>query len=423
MEHAQHAALSLLEADALQCFVSSFVFDPRGRMARALSLLPNRTAAKLRHEFSRRSITPELLPRTKTYAYWEILRTVAERGGAGPVLTDLIWDIGAQTFDRKVASRHVPGCDAIVAFEYTALESFEAAGRLGKAKILHLPSLENRAFRAIELREREQWAELRGPYDAYFDRKFFKRLERREREVALADVIVANSSLTKRTHVEAGANAAKIFTVPFGSPPPITEPRVAHRHSDALCVLWSGSFILRKGATYLLEAWRSLSAGAAAHLDIYGRVGVPAGVTARVPAGVTLHGSVPRARMLEAYAEADVLVFPTLSDGFGMVVTEALSRGLPVITTDPAGAADLIEHGKNGLVVPAGNVPALADAVRWCLDNRTKLTDMRYAALATARRRQWSDYRRDHLLALDAGLRQAGFRPDFHIPAFCRKTA
>jgi glycosyltransferase involved in cell wall biosynthesis len=423
MEHAQHAALSLLEAGALQCFVSNFVFDPDGRMSRTLSLFPNAIAEKLRRDFGRRGIEAELLPGTRTYPGWEILRTLAERGGAGPVWTDRIWDIAAQKFDAKVASRHVPGCDAVVGFEYTALKSFEAAGRLGKAKILHIPSLENRAFRAIELREKAEWPELRSRHDPYFDDKFARRLARRELEIALADVVVVNSSLTRRTYVDAGGDGAKIFTVPYGAPPPIAEPRVAPGQGEPLRVLWSGSFILRKGATYLLEAWRSLPAGPVARLDIYGSVGVPAGVMARLPAGVTLHGSVPRAQMLDAYAEADVLVFPTLSDGFGMVVTEALSRGLPVITTDQAGAADLIEHGKNGLVVPAGNARALADALRWCLDNRSKLADMRFAALATARRRQWSDYRRDHVLALDVGLRRAGFRPDFHIPALRQKTA
>jgi glycosyltransferase involved in cell wall biosynthesis len=422
MEHAQHAALSLLEADALAAFVSNFVFDPDGTLGKALSRFPAPVADRMRRELSRRSIDARLLTATERYSGWEVLRTLAEKIGAGAVWTDRIWDISAHHFDRQIASRYVPDCDAIVAFEYTAKESFERAGEMGRAKILHIASLENRGYRAIELRERAEWPELRTPHDAYFDRKFEARQARREREIRLADVIIVNSSLTRRSHIDGGADPAKVFTVPYGAPPPIDQVRHPGG-ANPLRVLWSGSFILRKGATYLMEAWRSLAAGQAARLDIYGRVGVPSAIAAAAPDGVTLHGSVPRARMLAAYAEADVLVFPTLSDGFGMVVTEALSRGLPVITTDQAGAADLIENGKNGLIIPAANAAALADALRWCLDNRPALADMRYMALDTARRRQWRDYRLDHVLALQTGLERAGFRTDFNLAALRQRTA
>ena len=54
-----------------------------------------------------------------------------------------------------------------------------------------------------------------------------------------------------------------------------------------------------------------------------------------------------------------------------MVLTEAFACGLPVITIDQAGASDLVRHGENGLIVPAGD--ALALRVHWCLDNRLKV--------------------------------------------------
>ena len=87
---------------------------------------------------------------------------------------------------------------------------------------------------------------------------------------------------------------------------------------------------------------------------------------------VVFHGSVPRTTLFNAYEDADVLVFPTLSDGFGMVVAEAMAHGLPVITTDQAGAAVLVT-ADNGLIVPAADPKSLADALRWCLDNRDRL--------------------------------------------------
>jgi glycosyltransferase involved in cell wall biosynthesis len=415
MEHAEQAALALYEAGALEAFVTSFVFKEPSTLARIAAALPGGLGDKVLAQLRRRSMPNIPADHVHSLPMLEILRTAIQKAGAGVVLTDLVWDVGSHHFDQVVASRFVPRAAAVIAFEYTALASFERAGPLGRAKVLHLPSLDNRAFRDIELREKAEWPELIRPQDAYFGRKFERRQARRQAEIALADLILTNSSLTKASHVAGGADPAKIIVVPLAAPPPITAPTHASGGQGPLRVLWSGSFILRKGARYMLQAWRQFGSGQSARLDIYGHVGLPSAVLDDVPQGIMFHGSIPRDQLLDALADCDVLVFPTLSDGFGMAVTEALSRGVPVITTDQAGAADLIEHGKNGLIIPAADARALSDALSWCLDNRHALGEMRQAALDTARRRQWSDYRRDHMLALDSGLRRAGFSPDFGL--------
>jgi glycosyltransferase involved in cell wall biosynthesis len=84
-----------------------------------------------------------------------------------------------------------------------------------------------------------------------------------------------------------------------------------------------------------------------------------------------------------------------------MVATEAWSRGLPVITTRAAGAADFLRVHENGLLVEPGSAASIAEALLWCLDHRAELSAMREPALATAARWQWSDYRR----ALAAAVR------------------
>ena len=87
-----------------------------------------------------------------------------------------------------------------------------------------------------------------------------------------------------------------------------------------------------------------------------------------------------------------------------MVATEAWSRGLPVITTDHAGASDLLKTGENGLLIKARDGDAISSVIEWCLSHRTELRAMREASRATAARWQWSDYRR----ALAAALSEAG---------------
>jgi glycosyltransferase involved in cell wall biosynthesis len=414
MADAQNAALALAEAGALQTFVTTFAYLPDGLPGLLVRRMPATLAERLSAELARRAIDQVPPHLVRCHPAWEVFRTAAARAAAGPVLVDRIWDRMSHSFDALVARRYVPHAQAVQAFEYTALSSFERAKAEGVARILHLPSLDSLQFETIQRREKCRWRELIGRHDAYFDRKFASRYERRRREIALADVIVTNSSLTARSHIAAGAVPAKVFAVPLAAPPPVAKIAGDEKPGRRpLGVIWAGNFSVGKGAHYLLEAWRLLRPGCNARVDVYGQPQLPAGVGGSTAEGVMFHGSVPRPVLFEAYRSADVLVFPTLSDGFGLVVAEAMAHGLPVITTDQAGAADLVSPD-NGLIVPAADARALADALQWCLDNRDRLHAMRFHALETARRRQWRHFRRDLIAALDTGLRRAGYSPAFN---------
>lgn len=408
MAHAQNAALALYERGALEAFVTTFRYRRDGAFAKGLACLPGELPKRAAAQLERRLVDRVPAEFVHSYPFWEIIRTAAAKANASPVIVDRIWDRMSHNFDALVAGRYVPRVEVVQSFEYTALESFRRAKQLGVVRALHLPSLDSRQSEEIQRREKREWPELRSEYDAYFDSKFARRYARRQEEIALADVIIANSSLTARSHIAAGADPAKVHVAMLGAPPPIGEAMIGSgsRHGP-LRFIWAGNFRLAKGAHYLLQAWRLLGAGPHAVLDVYGSVQVPARMLESCSDNIVFHGSVPRATLHAAFRAADVLVFSTLSDGFGAVVAEAFANALPVIVTDQAGAADLVTP-ENGLIIPAADATALADALKWCLDNRERLEAMRFAALAAARQRQWSDFRRDLIAALDTGLRRAG---------------
>jgi glycosyltransferase involved in cell wall biosynthesis len=374
-----------------------------------LAALPG--GAKLSEQLCRRAVDELPAPLVHSYPAWELLRTAASKLG-GPIITDMIWDALSHRLDALVARRYVPRAQAIQGFEYTVHDAFQRAREMGVARILHVPSLDNEQFNQIQKREAAKWPELDTRHSRHMQATFPRRQERRRKEIALADIIVANSTLTARSHVAAGADPSKVFVVPLAAPLPLeVEQLPSTPPQRPLRVLWSGPFSLRKGAYYQLEAWRRLKPNGGAVLDVYGSIELPR-LLGGLPDGIAMHGSVARDELSKAYRGADVLVFPTLSDGFGMVVTEAMAHGLPVITTDQAGAADLITP-ENGLIIPAADADAIANALRWCLDNRLRLQEMRIHALESARRRQWSHFRKDLIDALGRGLRQAGYSPQF----------
>ncbi len=93
-------------------------------------------------------------------------------------------------------------------------------------------------------------------------------------------------------------------------------------------------------------------------------------------------------------AENEVLLFPSLLEGFGLVILEAMAQGMAVITTTNTGGADVLENGRNGFVVPIRDVEALCEALNSLADDRDYLFEVRREALKASQALQWSNYRK-----------------------------
>jgi glycosyltransferase involved in cell wall biosynthesis len=111
-----------------------------------------------------------------------------------------------------------------------------------------------------------------------------------------------------------------------------------------------------------------------------------------LPPGVVCLGQTPREALLREMSEADVFVFPSLFEGFALVILEAMAAGLPVITTPNTAGPDLIEDGKEGLIVPAGDANALREAMQSLLHNPERARSMGRAAHEKANEFTWERY-------------------------------
>lgn len=390
---AEQVALAFHEVGSLERFETTFAWQPEGRLARCLAGLPGSLPVRLSKQFARRSLLELPFSAVRTRPLWEMTRVGAQLVGLPETIVDRIWDRGSRCFTRNVARRLHRGVGSLYAYEYTALEAFIVARELGIRTVLDFPSLDGRETERILRVEREKYPDLVTPQLKYFRKVFEKRQKRREQERELAELIITNSSLTRASHVQAGTPPERVVAIPLGAPPALDEPppKVGR---GSLRVVWAGTFGVHKGAHYLLEALKLLGpSGAHVCVDVYGSVALPERYCLKAPPGVVFHGSVSKKDLYAAFDVADALVLPTLSDGFGMVITEAFARGLPVITTPRAGAADFVEHERNGLLVAAANARSLADALAWALDNRLRLRAMGQSALKTAKGWQWKDYR------------------------------
>jgi glycosyltransferase involved in cell wall biosynthesis len=100
---------------------------------------------------------------------------------------------------------------------------------------------------------------------------------------------------------------------------------------------------------------------------------------------------VPRSELARHYREADLLAFPTLGDGFGLVIQEAMCCGTPVLTTRCGGGPECVDDGVEGWIAPERNVDALVERLRDAARSRDLLAQMGLAARRRAERWTWQE--------------------------------
>ncbi len=347
--------------------------------------------------FRRRAVTEVPLDKVETHPWGEMLRLSVGAFDRDGRLTDLVWEQAEIAFDRRVARGLRPGLTGVYGYEHCARYTFERARTLGLRVAYEMPAPERRYAQQIMAGEIARFPELSTAYHRHTAKREDRRIARRLAEWHSADVVIAASAFTKRSFAWAGLDVEKVRIVPLGAPAVAPRDQVlagAETPEGPLKLLWAGTFGIGKGAHYLLEAWRRGAVGRHARLRVFGTIALPDRVLHPLPDGIELGGTIPRSELMAHYASSDALIFPTLCDGWGMVMTEAWSRGLPVIATDCAGASDLLRNKENGLLIRAGEAASIGEALDWCLAHRGELRAMREASLATAERWQWADYRR-----------------------------
>jgi glycosyltransferase involved in cell wall biosynthesis len=383
-------ASALLEDHLLHEFLTTYVWKTCPLVERLAGFVPRVQSRLMRRQ-------SHGLPQDKIRVkpFWELTRFAVNAVCKSRYVEDKLFHLGRDSYDKWVASRLTSNLAGVYGFEYGSLHTFRRAQSLGMRRFYDVPSPEHDFVENLLSEEFQHFEDLDSRYRKYIVSMQPQRTEWRRQELELADVVVAASQFTKHTYVQAGVPEAKVVVIPYGAPDPDPAGFQGGSETGQKCrFLWAGTFSVRKGAHYLLEAWRKGACGKHATLEIYGATTLPNEMTRALPDGVKLCGSIARDKLYTRYKQADALLFPTLCDGFGMVATEALSQGLPVVLTASAGAADFITHQENGLIITAGSADAIANAIEWCLDNRLQLQAMRQSAWKSVAGRGWDQYRR-----------------------------
>ncbi|HET8580412.1 MAG TPA: glycosyltransferase [Nitrospiraceae bacterium] len=159
-------------------------------------------------------------------------------------------------------------------------------------------------------------------------------------------------------------------------------------------VLFAGALTPIKGVEHLVDAFGLVAREfTRARLILVGREEnrtYAAGLKARVrqmglDGQVLFTGEVSQVKLAEWMGRVCVLVLPSLSEGLGRVVVEAMAAGRPVIGSRVGGIPDLVRDGVTGFLVPPGRTEALAERIRWVLEHPREAQQMGHRARAFAR--------------------------------------
>lgn len=354
---------------------------------------------KLRRQLGRRAFPEVCWAKTRVSPVRELVRLgsrslgirSAVRQNNGWASVDQVYHSLDMKVARYIERPSTVGVAAVFAYEDGALHTFKAARSKGIRCIYDLPTIYWRELRTLLEEEaglNPQWLpSLSGLADEA------TKLERKDQEIQLADRIVVASSFTRRSLQQHFGTRVQIDVAPYGAPQPFVRHPSARVPGQPLQLFYAGRLTQPKGIGYLIEALRLL--------DFPWCLTVAGARPEHIPSELEKMltdprcrwlGHVPHQTLLERMAVAHAFVFPSLVEGFGLVLYEAMASGLPVITTPNTAGPDIMTDGGEGFIVPIRDPAAIADRLSLLYHDESRRQEMARAALTAAERSSWQTY-------------------------------
>ncbi len=392
-----HAALAFSETGWLEHFETGIL---KGSAASSVMRhLPRDVGRRARNR------NFEEIPESRKRSH-RIVEAVSRIGGKvkpGGVTSRVNWyDVLFCGHDFQVSRSLADGLDAVYAYEDAAKLTFEAATKSGTTAIYELPLGYYKGVAHEINRARRDWPQLQS--EPYAEPNW--KQTRKDAELALADVIVVASEWARKSlRLSDAAAGTPVIAVPYGTPVDEILPR-SKAPDGPFTILFAGQIGLRKGVPHLIEAWETLKLRDA-RLWMAGSVDLPREYRSEHAASFEHLGALPRAELIEVMKKVDLFVFPSLADGFGLVIGEAMAAGVPVLTTNNTGGPELITNGVEGWCVQAHEVAPLIERIEWAHQHRDELYRMSQLARQRAEQWTWADYRRKLIAELTPHLGQS----------------
>lgn len=297
-------------------------------------------------------------------------------GVAGKRTNRMLEYVGKLALDRYVAL-HLRDCDVFVGLSGSGLQSGRRIHALGGKYVCDRGSAHIRVQDELLHAEHDRWG---VPFQGIDPRVI--DLECAEYEEA--DCITVPSQFAMRSFLDAGVPFEKMRLLPYGVNLSRFVP-AKRPANDRFDVLFVGAMSLQKGVPYLLQAFSKLGHPRKT-LHLVGSVS-PELIELMKARGlwsehIRVWGHVQQQELKHIMSSSHVMVLPSIQEGFGMVMAQAMACACPVVASLHTGAPDLFEDGVEGYVVPVRDADTLAQRLQTLADQPQLREQMSQRALA-----------------------------------------
>jgi glycosyltransferase involved in cell wall biosynthesis len=206
------------------------------------------------------------------------------------------------------------------------------------------------------------------------------------------DVLIANSEATRQALLEEYGlppeKVVKIHKALYSFPEKKNE--IKEKKNGDYAILMVGTNLQRKGVFYMIDASKEiLSEFPNCHFHVVGRCNdaiLDAAKKAGVLSSFHFHGVLPREEVSKLYRQADMFILPSIIEGFGVALLEAMSYGIPSIGSASGGMQEIIKDGSSGIIVKSGSGNEISRSVLRLLRSRTLRERLSKNAFSDARK-------------------------------------
>jgi glycosyltransferase involved in cell wall biosynthesis len=216
-------------------------------------------------------------------------------------------------------------------------------------------------------------------------------IKREKQEYELADFILVPSRFAKDSFVSRGVPEKKIKVIPLGVDTSLFQATHSRNFQLPLRVINFGSLTLQKGIHHLLASLDSFRSEEL-KLTLVGHLSPEIETLLKHYPQVTHRGAVPQSELPQILKEQDVFVLPSLQDGFGMVVPQAMASGLVPIVSSAAGASELIQNKQNGFVIEPGSPEPIVKVLKELISSPSLVNQVADKVKQTIPELNWSKY-------------------------------
>jgi glycosyltransferase involved in cell wall biosynthesis len=275
-------------------------------------------------------------------------------------------------FDKRAAQSIPEDADIFVGWSGNSLRAIRKAKRLGLTTIVERGSAHMLTQTKLLTEEYEKY----GLKPQVAPKSI---VEKELLEYEEADYISIPSSFVRRSFLEHGVEKEKLIQTIYGVD--LSNFRQIEKEDNIFRVIFAGGFSLRKGSHYLLQAIYELDLP---NFEFWHLGSIPPEIKPFLQkyysSRIIFLGHKSQNELYKYYSQGSVFVMSSIEEGLAMVQPQAMACGLPLVCTTNTGGEDLIEHGKEGFVVPIRDVEVLKEKILYLYENQDICREMGQAA-------------------------------------------